>query len=70
MNLQSYLIPRKEACEKINALFGLTGENAVDVVVRSDLHNIVKELENSFDEIDGREEIEQKIKEEKEVANE
>ena len=47
LNLQSYLIPRKKACEEINKIFGTN----IDVVVRSDLHNLVKEVENSFDDI-------------------
>lgn len=66
LNLQSYLITRKKACEQFNKLFGTN----IDVVVRSDLHNVVKELENSFDEIDGRAEMMEKIKEEKGVENE
>lgn len=46
LNLQSYLAPRKEACRLFNELFGLEGENAIDVRVRSDLHNIIKEMES------------------------
>lgn len=42
LNLQSYLAPRKKACEQFNEKFGLTGENAIDVKVRSDLENIIK----------------------------
>ena len=38
----SYLAPRKKACEQFNEKFGLTGENAIDVKVRSDLDNIIK----------------------------
>ena len=45
-NLQSYLTPRKEACKQFNQLFGLEGENAVDVKVRSDLYNIIKQQES------------------------
>lgn len=70
LNLQSYLIPRKKACEQFNALFGLTGENAIDVVVRSDLHNVVKELENSFEELNGRNTMLDRITEEREAENE
>lgn len=46
MNLQSYLAPRKEACKKFNEKYGLTGENAIDVRVRSDLYNIIKQTES------------------------
>lgn len=46
LNLQSYLITRKKACEEINKAFGTN----IDVRVRSDLHNFIKEVENSFDE--------------------
>lgn len=66
LNLQSYLITRKKACEQFNKLFDLN----IDVAVRSDLHNIVKELENSFDDLNGREEMEEEIKREQEVVNE
>ena len=44
LNLQSYLISRKKACEECNKLFGTN----IDVAVRSDLHNLVKEIDNSF----------------------
>lgn len=46
LNLQSYLTPRKEACKQFNQLFGLEGENAIDVKVRSDLYNIIKQQES------------------------
>jgi len=46
LNLQSYLAPRKEACKRFNTLFGLSGENAIDVKVRSDLYNIIKQEES------------------------
>lgn len=44
LNLQSYLAPRKRACELFNKKYGMN----IDVKVRSDLHNIIKETENSF----------------------
>ena len=47
LNLQSYLIARKKACEQFNKVFGMN----IDVVVRSDLHNLVKEVDNSFQEM-------------------
>ena len=43
LNLQSFLIPRQEACKKFNEKFGLTGtDKEISVRVRSDLFNIIK----------------------------
>lgn len=43
LNLQSFLIPRQEACKKFNEKFGLTDTNKeISVRVRSDLFNIIK----------------------------
>ena len=39
LNLQSYLVPRKEACKKFNELFGA---DLIDVKVRSDISNVIK----------------------------
>lgn len=47
-NLQSDLITRKKACKQFNELFN---EN-IDVKVRSDLYNIIKQELNSFPTID------------------
>lgn len=47
LNLQSFLIPRQEACKKFNELFGLTGtDKEIRVRVRSDLYNIIKQAES------------------------
>ena len=47
LNLQSYLAPRKEACRLFNEKFGFTGtDKEIDVRVRSDLHNVIKEVES------------------------
>lgn len=46
MNLQALLTPRKEACKQFNEKFGLAGDKAIDVRVRSDLYNIVKQYES------------------------
>lgn len=47
MNMQSYLIPRKQACKEYNEKFGLTGTSkAIDVKLRSDLYNLIKENES------------------------
>lgn len=58
LNMESYLIPRKEACEQFNEKFGLTGSKAIDVKLRSDLYNIIKENESIISnyEIEKREE--------------
>lgn len=44
--LQSRLAPRQKACEQFNELFGLTGDDKIEVRVRSDLHNIIKNAES------------------------
>lgn len=46
MNLQALLIPRKDACKQFNEKYGLSGDKAIDVKVRSDLYNIVKQYES------------------------
>jgi hypothetical protein len=47
LNLQASLAPRKEACKEFNELFGLTGtDKEIDVRVRSDLHNIIKNAQS------------------------
>ena len=50
MNMQSYLIPRKQACKEFNEKFGLSGSRAIDVKLRSDLYNIIKENESIINE--------------------
>ena len=47
LNLQSSLAPRQEACKQFNELYGLTGtDKEIKVRVRSDLHNIIKNVES------------------------
>lgn len=47
MNLQSYLVPRQEACRQFNEKFGLTGtDKEISVRVRSDLFNLIKQNES------------------------
>lgn len=48
LNLQSFLIPRQEACKYFNDLYGFKGENEIKVRVRSDLKNIIKQVESSI----------------------
>ena len=46
LNLQALLIPRKEACKLFNEKYGLAGDKAIDVKVRSDLYNVIKQFES------------------------
>ena len=46
LNLQSFLVPRQKAAEEFNQKFGLTGDKAIKVRVRSDLYNLVKEYDS------------------------
>ena len=48
MNLQSRLAPRKFACKQFNELFGTN----IDVRVRSDLRNVVKNLDSSITDLE------------------
>lgn len=50
LNLQSFLAPRKKACQEFNDKYGLAGDKAIDVKVRSDLYNIIKQAESITDE--------------------
>lgn len=44
LNLQSFLIPRQEACKQFNEKFGFTGtDKEISVRVRSDLQNLIKQ---------------------------
>lgn len=53
LNLQALLIPRKEACRQFNEKYGLAGEKAINVRVRSDLYNIIKQFESITDDYTG-----------------
>lgn len=56
LNMQSYLIPRKQACKEFNDKFGLTGTSkAIDVKLRSDLYNVIKENESIVKDYEGEE---------------
>ena len=50
LNLQSFLAPRKKACQEFNDKYGLAGDKAIDVKVRSDLYNIIKQAESITNE--------------------
>jgi hypothetical protein len=49
LNLQSYLVPRQKAAEQFNKLFGTN----VEVKVRSDLYNIIKEQDSIVSDYNG-----------------
>ena len=57
LNLQSYLVPRQEACKQFNEKYGFTNtDKEISVRVRSDLHNIIKNAEsivNDYKNING-----------------
>lgn len=55
LNLESYMLTRKKACEQINKKFGLD----VDVRVRSDLQNVIKNYNSSINDIKTGNEIEE-----------
>ena len=63
LNLQSLLIPRKEACKQFNEKYGLMGDKAIDVKVRSDLYNIVKQFESITDDYNQEKKQEETIEE-------
>mgnify|MGYP002514037368 CR=1 FL=1 len=67
LNLQSFLIPRKEACKQFNELFGLTGENEISVRVRSDLQNTIKKMESIVSDYNSPDDDEKEISEEEGV---
>lgn len=68
LNLQSMLIPRQEAAEQFNKLFGLSGDKAISVRVRSDLYNIIKQEESVITDFNNNgiddkvEEVEEDVK--------
>lgn len=45
-NLQSFLAPRQHAAKQFNEKYGLVGDKAVKVRVRSDLYNVIKQAES------------------------
>lgn len=63
LNLQALLIPRKEACKQFNEKYGLMGDKAIDVRVRSDLYNVVKQFESITDDYRGALKEEMKLEE-------
>lgn len=59
LNLQSYLAPRKQAAKEFNEKFGTN----IDVKVRSDLFNVIKQVESITDEYRSMLQDEQTLKE-------
>lgn len=64
LNLQALLTPRKEACKQFNEKYGLMGDKAIDVKVRSDLYNIVKQYESITNDYSKGKKEEMRIEEE------
>ena len=54
LNLETFLAPRKQACKEFNDKYGLN----IDVQVRSDLYNIIKENESIVSDYIVKEEVE------------
>lgn len=63
LNLQAQLIPRKEACRQFNEKYGLMGDKAINVKVRSDLYNIVKQFESITDDYRSEKTLEEELEE-------
>ena len=64
LNLQSFLIPRQEACKQFNELFGLTGtDKEISVRVRSDLFNIIKQEDSVINDYNKEEIIDEEVEE-------
>lgn len=63
LNLQALLIPRKDACKQFNEKYGLMGDKAIDVKVRSDLYNLVKQFESVTDDYNEEKRTEELIEE-------
>ena len=63
LNLQAQLIPRKEACRRFNEKYGLSGDKAINVKVRSDLYNIVKQFESITDNYRNEKSFEEELEE-------
>ena len=63
LNLQSLLIPRKESCRQFNEKYGLMGDKAIDVKVRSDLYNIVKQFESITDDYRSEKTLQEELEE-------
>ena len=54
LNLMSFLAPRQEACRQFNEKYGLTGtDKEISVRVRSDLHNIIKNVMSTVSDFKG-----------------
>ena len=62
LNLQSYLAPRQLACKQFNEFFGFTNtEKEISVRVRSDLHNIIKNMESIINDYNSTNNVVEKI---------
>lgn len=64
LNLQALLIPRKEACKQFNEKYGLMGDKAIDVKVRSDLYNIIKQYDSITSDYNQAKMFEERVEDE------
>ena len=53
LNLESFLAPRKQACKEFKEKYGLD----IDVKVRSDIYNIIKQEESIISEYNAKDEV-------------
>ena len=62
LNLQSFLVPRQEACKQFNKKYGLEGtDKEISVRVRSDLLNVIKRELSTIKEYEPDEEVEEVV---------
>lgn len=63
LNLQALLIPRQEACREFNEKYGLMGDRAINVRVRSDLYNVIKQFDSITDDYQDQIKLERTLEE-------
>lgn len=63
LNLQALLIPRQEACRQFNEKYGLMGDRAINVRVRSDLYNVIKQFDSITDDYQDQIKLERTLEE-------
>lgn len=65
LNLQAMLAPRQEACRQFNEKYGLVGtDKEISVRVRSDLHNIIKNMQSIVNDFDITDDLKKEVESE------